>query len=206
MVSEWCSQVLSISQKNRGEKMDDIYIQKVLKGDADAFRFIIRSYKDMAYSLAMSVVKDEFIAQEVLQTSFVNAFSNLATFKGKSKFSTWLYRIVINEAFKLLKKQGNSTIIYGEPLVNTACEIDDFSLQIEVDDKRYYINEALKKLSPKESLALRLFYLEENSIEEMIEITGWTSSNIKVILHRARTNMKQMLEERFSINKNSFNL
>jgi len=178
--------------------MDDIYIQKILNGDTEAFRFIIRNYKDMAYSLAMSIVKDEFTAQEVLQTSFVKTFSNLATFKGKSKFTTWLYRIVINEAFKVLKKKGNSNIIYGELSANAAYEIDDLTLQIDEDEKRYYINEALKKLSPKESLALRLFYLEENSIEEIIEITGWTCSNIKVILHRARTNMRQILKDYFN--------
>lgn len=186
--------------------MVDVYIQKVLNGDNEAFRFIIRNYKDMAYSLAMSIVKDEFVAQEVLQTSFVNAFCNLASFKGKSKFTTWLYRIVINEAFKIIKKRGNSNIIYGEPSTNVAIEIDAFTFQYDVDEKRFYINEVLKRLSPKESLALRLFYLEENSIEEIMEITGWTSSNIKVILHRARTNMRQMLKTHFNIHNNTLNL
>jgi len=184
--------------------MEKIYIQKVLNGDTDAFRFIIKNYKDMAYSLAMSVVKDEFVAQEVLQTSFVRAFSSLDTFKGKSKFSTWLYRIVVNEAFKVLKKKENNVIIYGEPSFNTASEIDDFASKIEEDEQRYYINEALEKLSPKESLALRLFYLEENSIEEITEITGWSCSNIKVILHRARVNMRLILERSLKIDKQKF--
>ncbi len=184
--------------------MDDVYIHKVLNGDTDAFRFIISNHKDMAYSLAMSVVKDEFIAQEVLQTSFIKAFSNLATFKGKSKFSTWLYRIVVNEALKVLKRRGKNFIVYGELSIGIGSEIEDFKLKIGEDDQRYYINEALKRLSPKESLSLRLFYLQENSIEEIAEITGWTRTNIKVILHRARNNMRIMLNKYY--NKQVFQL
>ena len=79
--------------------MDDLYIRKVLQGDTDAFRWIIKNHKDMAYSLAMSVVKDEYIAREVLQISFVQAYTKLNTFLGKSKFSTWFFRIVIHESF-----------------------------------------------------------------------------------------------------------
>lgn len=179
--------------------MDDIYIQKVLKGDTDAFRFLIRKYKDIGYSLAISVVKDEFAAQDVLQASFVIAYTKLSTFKGKSKFSTWLYRIIINEAFKALKKHKKDIVSYGELPVNVLNDVEDTSSKINGEDQRYYINEALKLLSPNESLALRLFYLGENSIEEIAEITGWNNSNIKVILHRARSNMRHILESRFNI-------
>ena len=184
--------------------MDDIYIHKVLKGDTDAFRFLIKKYKDIGYSLAMSVVKDEFAAQDVLQASFVIAFSKLSTFKGKSKFSTWLYRIIINEVFKVLKKHKKEIVSYGELPVNISTDFENTGSRIDEEDQRYYINEALKLLSPNESLALRLFYLGENSIEEITEITGWTSSNIKVILHRARTNMKHILKSRFNINQQAF--
>jgi len=165
--------------------MDEIYIQKVLKGDTDVFRFLIKKYKDIGYSLAMSVVKDEFAAQDVLQASFVIAFSKLSAFKGNSKFSTWLYRIIINEAFKVLKKHNKDIVSYGELPVSISTDVEDTGSRIDGEDQRYYINEALKLLSPNESLALRLFYLGENSIEEIAEITGWSNTNIKVILHRA---------------------
>lgn len=181
--------------------MDEIYIRNVLNGDANAFRFIIKNYKDIAYSLAMSVVKDEFVAREVLQAAFVNAFTGLSTFKGKSKFSTWLYRIVINEAFKSIKKQKSEIVTYGEIPFYTTPEIDSFSAEMNADEQRFYINEALKMIPSKESLVLRLFYLEENSIEEIADITGWTLSNIKVLLHRARINMKELLLKCFNVDK-----
>jgi RNA polymerase sigma factor (sigma-70 family) len=184
--------------------MDDLYIQNVLKGDTDAFRFLIRKYKDIGYSLAISVVKDEFTAQDVLQASFVIAFSKLSTFKGKAKFSTWLYRIIINEAFTYLKKEKKRIVIYDQTPVNKSSQIDDNGSNIDTEDQRYIINEALKLLSENESLALRLFYLGENSLEEIAEITGWSNSNIKVILHRARINMRQLLESRFNVNQTAF--
>lgn len=186
--------------------MDEYYIKKVLDGDVDSFRFIINTYKDMAFSMAMSVVKDDLIAREVLQTSFVQAYINLSSFKNKSKFSTWLYRIVINEAFKVKKKEGRDFIIFGNQSVLTTSESDDMAKKIDEDEQKYYINEAMKILSSKESLILRLFYLEDNSIDDISDITGWTNSNIKVILHRARINMKQILKNNFNLDQHSLYL
>ena len=177
--------------------MDSIYIEKILNGDPEAFRYFIRQYKDMAYSLAISIVKDEHKADEVLQSAFVNAYSNLASFKGNSKFSSWLYRIVVNESFKSIRKQKYEQINLDQVSENEIPNLDDFSKKLSIDEQKFYINEALIRLSPNESLALRLFYLEENSIEGITEITGWSSSKAKIILHRARKNMKIILSKLF---------
>lgn len=183
--------------------MSDYYIQKVLDGDADSFRFIIKTYKDMAFSMAMSVVKNDLVAREVVQTSFVQAYINLSSFKGKSKFSTWLYRILINEAFKVKKREGRDFIIFGNSSVISTLDFDDFTKKIDEDEQKYYINKAMAMLSSKESLILRLFYLEDNSIDDISDITGWTNSNIKVILHRARINMSRILKMDFKLDPKS---
>lgn len=173
--------------------MVEAYIQRILNGDKDAFRYIITKYKDIGYSYAMSIVKDEFLAQEVMQVSFIRAYSKLNTFKGESKFSTWLYRIVVNESFKILKNNKKEITVFDEFSSKTSIDIDDSNSESSIDYQKYYINETLKRMAPKESLVLRLFYLEEHSIKDIIEITGWTNSNIKVLLHRARTNMKKIM-------------
>ena len=181
--------------------MDEICIHRILKGDPEAFRQLISKYKDMAYSIAMSVVKDEFYAEEIIQRSFLIAYNKLATFKGASKFSTWFYRIVINESFKLAKKQKAEFVDFMDAPPEISDEVDNAILKLEVDDQKYFINEALKKLSAKESLVLRLFYLDENSIEEIAGITGWAYSNIKVVLHRARINLRYVLSEIYKLEK-----
>jgi len=109
--------------------MDDIFIQKILAGDSEAFRHIITKYKDMAYSIAMSVIKDEFYAEEILQVSFLKAFDKLNTFKGRSKFSTWFYRIVINESFKYVKKHKTEFVDFVENFPEISNEINNSILK-----------------------------------------------------------------------------
>lgn len=181
--------------------MEDLCIQKILNGDTEAFRQLVTKYKDMAYSLAMSVVRNEFYAEEVLQVSFVKAFEKLASFKGDSKFSTWFYRIVVNESFKQLKKQKAEFINFVEETPDISNDIDNSILNLIKTDQEYYINKALEKISAQESLVLRLFYLDENTIDEISNITGWTAGNIKVILHRARINLRVILTQTFKLDK-----
>jgi len=181
--------------------MEDLCIQKILNGDTEAFRQLVTKYKDMAYSLAMSVVKNEFYAEEVLQVSFVKAFEKLDSFKGDSKFSTWFYRIVVNESFKQLKKQKAEFINFVEETPDISNDIDNSILNLIKTDQEYYINKALEKISAQESLVLRLFYLDENTIDEISNITGWTAGNIKVILHRARINLRVILTQTFKLDK-----
>jgi len=181
--------------------MDDINIQRILDGDSEAYRFLILKYRDMAYSIAMSVIKNEFDAEEILQVSFAKAFNNLDSFKRNSKFSTWLYRIVINESFKSLKKQKAEIIDFKETPPDFSIDILNPILKLEEEDQKFYLNKALKQMPAKECLILRLFYLEENSIEEVREITGWSVSDIKVTLFRARIRLKQILTEVFKLDK-----
>ena len=69
--------------------MDELYIEKVLNGDIDAYKYFVRQYKDMAFTLAVSVLKSEFDAKDAVQEAFIIAFRKLRSFKGNSKFSTW---------------------------------------------------------------------------------------------------------------------
>ncbi len=164
--------------------MEDVYIEKVKNGDVEAFRYIIRQYQNMAYSVAMSVVKNEFLARDVVQEAFLNVFQNIKQFRGDSKFSTWLYRIVINKAFKIAEKEGKQNFDSIEDVGEEANE--SCMDKLSDDERKFYINEVLVRLPANESLALRLFYLQEMAMNEMKEVTGWSLSNIKVILHRAR--------------------
>lgn len=183
--------------------MDSVYIKRVLDGSTDDFRYFIRKYKDLAFSVAVAVVKNEFDAEEVVQEAFIKAFKNLKTFKGKSEFKTWLYRIVINEAFKRLQKEKNDILLrVGQELP----EVEDISETFRGmtdDEQKLLVSESLKKIPSKESLSLRLFYLEGNSIGEITDLTGWSEANVKVILHRARKHLLEvvntMMEREFKI-------
>ena len=169
--------------------VEELYIKKVLNGDTEAFLYFVTTYKDLAFSVAVSVVKNEFTAADIVQESFVKAFENLKSFKGKSKFSTWFFRIVINESFKSVQKKK---IKYTDSLI----ELEDIQKdELKDADQKFFVNEVLKIMSPNESLVLRLFYLNENSIKEICEMTGWDESKVKVSLHRARKTMEERLRK-----------
>ena len=75
--------------------MDLHHARKVVQGDNEAFRYFIRKYKDLAYSVALSMVKNESDAEDITQDSFVKAYKSIDSFIGSS-FSSCLYRIVLN--------------------------------------------------------------------------------------------------------------
>lgn len=148
----------------------------------------------MAFTVAVSVVKDECYAEEVVQDAFLKAFRGLKSFNRKSRFSTWFYCIVINEAFMRLKKMKKEIVSFVSEYEQGGTD-EHVLLSLPEDEQQYCINEALKKLPPKESLVLRLFYLQEESIKEIGEMTGWSVSNVKVMLHRARKKMQVVLQQ-----------
>lgn len=180
--------------------MPERYIKRVLDGDREAFRFIIRECQDAAYQLSVSILKDEMLAKEATQKAFIRAYEQLHTFKHHSVFKTWFHRIVVNEAFQLIRKKGRYRELAKELQVNIERKNNETQKRIDKDHLQYYVLETLKMMKPNESLSLRLFYLEEYSIEEIAEITGWSHSKVKVTLHRARKNMKTILSEIFNMN------
>lgn len=173
--------------------MDTYYIQKVLEGDPDAFRYFIQQYSKMALSVAMAIVKDQQAAEECVQDSFIKAYKGLAGFNQQSKFSSWLYSIVKNESLYYLKRINRQPIEFIESL-NDQIADEDYLLQLENEAQRDLIQQALYKLPAQENIMLSLFYLEQFSIKEMSIITGKTNNNIKVILHRARKHFLIIIE------------
>ncbi len=173
--------------------MDSVYIQNILNGNTEDFRFLIRKYKDLAFSVAISVVKNEFDAEEVVQEAFIKTFRNLKTFRGQSEFKTWFYRIVINEAFKFIQKSKKEWLIHTDQALPDIEDLPDTFRGMSAEEQKTIVTESLLQIPPKESLLLKLFYLEENSISEISNMTGWSESNSKVILHRARKHLLEVV-------------
>ena len=176
--------------------MDSEYIQRVLKGDVNAYRYFIDKYRDMAYSLAISIVKNSSIAEEVTQDAFLKAYQALGQFEHRSKFSTWLYKIVANEGLKRLRKREFKYPVRIDELDNHDYhDINNSITELTEQEQKLYINKALSQLLPNDGIVLRLFYLEELNLKEIAEVTGLSNTNIKTILHRARKRFYLILKE-----------
>ncbi len=172
--------------------MDDIYIDKLLSGDTNAYRYFLRTYKDMAFNIAVSIVKDDQYAEEVIQDAFIKAFNGLKSFNRTAKFKSWFYRIVVNESFQRLKKIKKRVPTLDTDEINNLPE-EAMLNELGENEKLIKIRNAFTLLSPNECLALNLFYLEEYSLKDVSTITGWTIANTKIILHRARKNIRAIL-------------
>ena len=174
---------------------DQIYIDKVLKGDTNAFAFLIDKYKNMAYTLAIKVVKSHEDAEEVAQDSFLKAYEKLESFQGNSKFSTWLYTIIYRNAITKIRKKKVATSDIDDYVINNYSQGTEFPQLEEMknEEQQKYVKEAIDRLPEKDALLITLFYMNESSIEEIEQITNLTQSNIKVILFRARKKLNTEL-------------
>lgn len=175
---------------------DQEYISLIIKGDPSLFKHLVNRYAKMSFAVAYRIIKNSDDSQDIVQDSFIAAFENLKNFKGESKFSTWLYRIVANKALAMKNKQK-----YFE-------EVDDYSQIDSVDNEEIIltnenlVKEALKSLSEKERFIIELFYYQDQGIKEISQITQMTDTNTKVILHRARKKMNEHIQNSIKFAQN----
>ncbi len=182
-------------QYTMGTQEDQIYIERVLKGDTNAFSHLINKYKDMVFTLVIKIVKSQEDAEEVAQDSFIKAYQKLDSFKGQSKFSTWLYTIAYRNALTKVRKKKLETTDIDSYVIDNHKDDHEFP-QIEAiknNEQEKYVKQAIENLGETDALLITLFYLNDNSIEEIQEITEMTQSNVKVRLFRARKRLYKEL-------------
>ena len=181
--------------------MDDAipYIERVLNGETEAFRYLVRQHEEMVYSVTFKVLKDPDRSRLASHEAFIKAFKSLKKFRRDSDFGSWLYRIAMNESLKLLQHDKRQSLKFEDFLSDGYID-EDITPPFYEDEKKALIDRAIALLSSDEGNVLRLFYLEGDSIKGIRDSTGWSLSKIKVTLHRARKNMKGILTRIIDIN------
>lgn len=189
----FCNQYKSWVVKAKVNQQEEyIIIQKCCKGDHAAFSDLVTAYQDMAITLAYNIVTNNADAEDVAQDAFIKAFTSIKSFKGSARFSTWLYRIVVNTA---LNKQKRSKLLYVEHPEELHDEaVEDSFTGIRYHEQKKYIRQALLSLSEAERICITLYYINELNIAEIGEITGLTVSNIKLLLYRGRKHLYSELD------------
>lgn len=167
--------------------MESQIIKKAISGDSEALTILIDKYKDIAYNLALSIVKNKEDAKDITQDSFLKVLENINRFRNDSKFSTWLYRIVYNQSLGFANSNNRKNTIDYVFLVEQAEKHDEQEERIQV------LYKAINLLEDTDRNIIMLFYLAEKSIKEIAQITGFSITNIKVILHRARKKLYKKL-------------
>jgi RNA polymerase sigma factor (sigma-70 family) len=180
---------------------DNEIISLVLKGDHNAYSQLVSRYQNYVFTLALRMVKNREDAEEVAQDAFIKAYKYLADFKGASKFSTWLYTIVNNTGISFLRKKKLDIHSLDNESVFELADNKDSGMRsdmIEQKSKLTMVNQAIGLLNPDDARIITLFYKAEQSLEETAKILGVEVNAAKVRLHRARTRLKQKMEENFA--------
>ncbi len=178
-------------------KGDRHYINRILKGESDAYAFLVNKYKSMAYSLALKLVKNREDAEEIAQDAFIKAYQSLGQFKGSSKFSTWLYRIVYNTSISKLRRTSAEVVSLEDSAVGEkeSSEVMDAYYRIQDQERKKFLDLVLEKLEPDENFLVTLYYYDEKDLDEISQITGLTRNNVKVKIFRARQKMSGILKK-----------
>jgi len=182
-------------------------IKSVCDGECEAFYELVRPYERMVYATAISVVKNPADAEEVAQEAVLKAFSNLASFRAESKFSTWLLQITYNEAKMRLRKARShlyESIDDPRPSEDADYWPKDFadwrpipSELLEDQEMRQAIRKAIESLSPCYREVIVLRDLQNLSIKETTIILGVSEASVKTRLHRARLILRDALAPGF---------
>jgi RNA polymerase sigma-70 factor (ECF subfamily) len=181
-------------------------IERTRKGEAAAFTGLVERYERKIFRLAKHITQNDEDAEDVLQETFLKAYSNLDTFQGQSKFYTWLVRIAVNEALmKLRKRKSDRTVSLDEPQdtgeETVAREIavwdGDPEQRYSQEELREILERAIESLKPSFRTVFVLRDIEELSTEETAESLGISVPAVKSRLLRARLQLREKLTRLF---------
>jgi RNA polymerase sigma-70 factor, ECF subfamily len=177
-------------------KPDEYYIKRTLKGNVKEYAFLVEKYKYMVYTLTIRIVKNREEAEEISQDVFVKAFEKLESFKGESKFSTWIYKIAYYASLDVIKR--NKRTVNSESIENVRDgdleNVQDALEYLHEKERKKVINEALLKLNEDERTILTLYYFEEYPVKEISKVVNLSVDNIKTKLFRSRKKLATILK------------
>lgn len=176
--------------------MEKMLIHRCKKGDLAAFEILIFRYQKKTYNIALGMVGNIEDAKDVAQDSLIKAFQNIKTFKGKSKFSTWLYRITINTSKDFLRKKRNRMAVEN---IDAVEEIQDKALepseQLEQTQERKRIMQAIGQLNEEYRDIIVLRDLQGFSYQEIADLLLINLGTVKSRISRGRYQLRNILTQ-----------
>ena len=175
-------------------------------GDETAFTDLVNHYDRRVFRMAKQITQNEEDAEDVLQETFLKAYSHLDDFQGNSKFYTWLVRIAVNEALMKLRKRRSDKAVPLDDPIDTGEDVvaREIAVWDENPEDTYsreelgaILDEAVQSLKPAYRTVFILRDIEEMSIEETAEALNLSISAVKSRLLRARLQLREKLTRQF---------
>ena len=168
-------------------------VEKCKQNDRIAQMKLYNQYCDGMFIVAKRFVKDSFEAEDIVQESFIKAFSRLHQYKGEVTFGAWLKRIVINKSIDVLKSKKQELLEMNE--VHLKVVDPDYEDEWLVDDAitLHEVKEAIKKLPDKYQYVIMLFLIEGYDHQEIAEILNITEVASRTQLSRGKAKLRELL-------------
>lgn len=170
---------------------DEILLERMREDDVDAYRTLVERHMNRAFGVAMRVLKNPTDAEDVAQDAFVKAWLNRHRWEsGRAKFTTWLYRVVVNRCIDLRRSPKNEWI---DDVPEPADESEDSLSRIHRRQIYGQLEDALGRLPPQQRVAVVLSYYEDLSNVEIAEVMNTSVSAVESLLKRGRKGLREIL-------------
>ena len=185
-------------------------IVQLQRGDGQAFKKLVDEWKDMVYNTALGIVQQEDDADDITQDVFIQVYQSVSSFKGESKFSTWLYRIVVTKSLDHLKKKKRKKRFgFVQSLFGTASEEEihpeEFNhpgVLMENKEKGAELFKALQQLPDNQRIAFTLHRLESQKHQDIAGIMNISVTAVESLIARAKGNLRKILQDYYEKNIN----
>src|SRR5436190_20280935 len=174
-------------------------IAAVLRGDTSRFEPLVRKYSPRLFATARRYARRESEVEDIVQEVWAKAYGHLATFRGEAPFEHWLMRLAVRTCYDFLRKHQRNRETNITELTDPERDcLEHHVAGAELDPEgasaaKQLVDRLLAQLSPSARLIITLLELEDRSVKEISEITGWSVPLVKVRAFRARAEMKKLL-------------
>ena len=183
------------------ERTEAELIAAVLKGDAASFEPLVQKYSPRIFATARRYARRESEVEDIVQEVWLKAFERLRSYRAEAPFEHWLMRLAVNACYDALRShQRNRETTFAELTDPEEDWLDRFvshpdTAEENADAARQLIQRVMERLSPAARLIITLLEIEERSVKEIAQLTGWSVPLVKVRAFRARAEMRRILSK-----------
>jgi len=175
-----------------GDDEDRIIVAQILSGQKELFRLLVKRHERAVYGMGMSFFRNVEDASDFVQEVFLKAFRNLLRFEGRSRFSTWLYKIAYNTAVNSIKRKKDYHSLAEDDVIP---DYDSPERRLLRDIARDAVLDAIKELPDRFRVCIDLFFFYDRSYQEIEAITEYPVNTIKSHVFRAKKLLREKLTE-----------
>ena len=180
--------------RKEGEADDQLIVSQVVSGQKNLFRLLIRRYERAVYGMGLSFFRNEEDASDFTQDVFLKAYRSLSRFEGRSRFSTWLYKIAYNTAINGVDRRKEYQSLAEEGASSLVSNMETPENILLRQTARQAVLEALGDLPERYRVCVDMFFFYDRSYQEIEAITGYPVNTIKSHVFRAKKILREKLE------------